>query len=85
MEGPSGFLEDGENQSKAGEEEKNSHSSPGRCRVPLFPPHASFSDLVSRAPRASALLQQVWGGVICTLGQDSEAGICKELERDRNS
>lgn len=63
VEGPSGFLEDGENQSKAGEEEKNSHSILGEVPVPLpFPPHASFSDLVSRAPRASARLQQVGRG-----------------------
>lgn len=67
VEGPSGFLEDGENQSKAGEEEKNSHSSRGGAGFHSFLHMPPFPDLVSRAPRASARLQQVWGGVICTL------------------
>ena len=82
VEGPRGFLEDGESHSGAGEEEQNSCSSLGRCRVPPFPPHASSSDLVPGAPRASALMKQVRGGVICPFGQDSEAGICKELETE---
>lgn len=42
VEGPSGFLEDGENQSKAGEEEKNSHSSRGGAGFHSFPPHTPF-------------------------------------------
>ena len=82
VEGPRGFLEDGESHSGAGEEEQNSCSSLGRCRVPPFPPHASSSDLVPGAPRASALLKQVRGGVIRPFGQNSEAEICKELETE---
>ena len=80
----SGFLEDGESQGGAGEEEQNSHSSLGRCQFPSFTPGASSSYLVPRACRASALLQQVWGGVIWTFGQASEAGSWKELERDQS-
>lgn len=78
------FLEDGESQGGAGEEEQNSHSSLGRCQFPSFAPGASSSHLVSRARRASALLQQVRGGVMWTFGQGSESGSCKELERDQS-
>lgn len=57
------FLEDGESQGGAGEEEQNSHSSPGRCRFPSFAPGASSSSLL--LPGASLLpLQSAQG--LCT-------------------